>query len=89
VQLFVQFAKGDEVFLMQKHFCATRAIVCGFPGKDLFHGAYLTNDLYKLEVDAMMLPDAPLPFPNYKDEYVQLCLKQVQGQFTLWESALM
>jgi hypothetical protein len=89
VQLVVQFAIGDEVFLMHKHFCAARAVVCGLPGKDLVHGAYLTDDVYKVEVHAVMLPDAPLPFPNYKDEHAQLCLKQAQGQFTIWESALM
>jgi hypothetical protein len=28
-------------------------------------------------------------FPNYKDELTQLLLNQLQGQFTLWESAMM
>jgi hypothetical protein len=89
VQLVVQFAKGDEMFLMHKHFYAARAIICGFIGKYLLHGAYIRYGVYKLEVHAMMLLNAPLPFPNYKDEPIQLCLKQAQGQFTLWENALM
>jgi hypothetical protein len=74
---------------MHKPFCVARVVVYGLPGKYLFHGAYLIDGVYKVEVDAMMLPNVPLPFPNYKDELAQLCLKQVQGQFTLWESALM
>jgi hypothetical protein len=77
VQLVVQFAKGDEVLLMHKPFCVARAVICGLPRKYLFHGAYLTNVVYKVEVHVMMLPDVPLPFPNYKDEHAQLCLKQL------------
>jgi hypothetical protein len=89
VQLVVQFAIGDKVFLMHTSFCVARVVVCGLPRKYLFHGAYLINGVYKVEVHTMMLPNAPLPFPNYKHEFAQLCLKQAQGQFTLWESALM
>jgi hypothetical protein len=79
---------GDEVFLMHKCFCATRTIVCGVQG-NFFHGAKIVYGVYKVEVKALMLPNAPLIFPNYKDELTQLLLNQLQGQFTLWESAMM
>ncbi len=79
---------GDEVFFMHKCFCVARAIVCGVPG-NLFHGAKIVDGVYKVEVKALMLPDAPLIFQNYKDEPTQLLLKQMQGQFTLWESDMM
>ncbi len=64
------------------------AIVFGVP-RDLFHGAKIVDGLYEVEVYGLMLPDAPLPFPNYKDHPLQLLLKQIQGQFTLLDSAMM
>jgi hypothetical protein len=85
----VQFAIGDEVFLMHKPFCVARAIICGLLGKYLFHGAYFTDGVYKVEVHVVMLLNAPSPFPNHKDEPTQLCLKQAQCQFKIWENALM
>jgi hypothetical protein len=60
---------------MHKHFCASRVVVSELLGKDLFHGAYFTYYVYKVEVCAMMMSDAPLPFANYKDEPAQLYLK--------------
>jgi hypothetical protein len=58
---------GDEMFFMHKHICAIRAIVCGVPG-NLFHGSKIIDGVHKMEVTTVMLPDAPLIFPNYKDE---------------------
>jgi hypothetical protein len=43
----------------------------------------------KVEVLGVMLAYAPLPFPNNKNEYPQLFVKQTQGQFALWENAQM
>ncbi len=57
--------------------------------RDLFHGAQIVDGLYKVEVSGLMLLDALLHFPNFKDDLLQLLLKQVQGQFTLWDSAMM
>jgi hypothetical protein len=67
---------------------ATNVVVSRILG-DLFHGAQIENGLYKVEVFGLMLLDAPLPFLNYKDDPLQLFLKQVQGQFTLWDNAMM
>jgi hypothetical protein len=67
---------------------ATSALVSGILG-DLFHGAQIVDGMYKVEVFGLMLLDAPLPFLNYKDDPLQLLLKQVQGQFTLWDNAMM
>ncbi len=91
--MFVQFTLGELVFLLHK--CeldgmgtfATSAIIFGILG-DLFHGRQIVDGLYKVEVFGLMLLDAPLPFPKYKD-CLQLLLKQVQGQFTLWDSVMM
>ncbi len=92
--MFVQFTLGELVFLLHK--CeldgmgtfATSAIIFGILG-DLFHGRQIVDGLYKVEVFGLMLLDAPLPFLNYKDDPLQLFLKQVQGQFTLWDNAMM
>ncbi len=65
---------GDEIFFMHKCFCVTRAIVCGVQG-NFFHGAKIVDGVYKVEVEALMLPNAPLIFPNYKNEPAQLLLK--------------
>jgi hypothetical protein len=67
---------------------AASAVVSRVLG-DLFHGAPIANGLYKVEVSRLMLLDAPLHFPNYKYDPLQLLLKQVQGQFTLWDNAMM
>jgi len=61
---------------------ATNVVNSGVPG-DLFHGRKIANGLYKVEVSWLM------PFLNYKDDPLQLLLKQVQGQFTFWDSAMM
>jgi hypothetical protein len=66
---------------------ATSVVISRVPG-DLFDRAQIVDGLYKVEVFGLMLLDAPLPFPNYKDDPLQL-LKQVQGQFTLWDNAMM
>jgi hypothetical protein len=60
---------------------AASAVVYKDPG-DSFHGTHFDDGLYKLEVRGLMLLDAPLPFPNHKDDLPQLELKQVQGQIT-------
>ncbi len=67
---------------------AASAVVYKVPG-DSFHGTQIDNGLYKVEVRGLMLLDVPLPFPNHKDDPPQLELKQVQGQITLWSSAIM
>jgi hypothetical protein len=76
------------VFLLHKHQVAT-CIVCGVPRKYLFNGIKIVDNVYKVEMCGMVLPNAPFPFPNFKDELAQLLLKQVQGQSTLRESAMM
>ncbi len=55
---------------------ATNAVISRVP-RDLFHGGQIANGLYKVEVSKLMLPNAPLHFPNYKDDPFQLLLKQV------------
>jgi hypothetical protein len=56
--------------------------------RDLFHGKEIV-DRVKVEVQGLMLLDAPQPFPNYNDLPTQLLFKQVYGQFILWESTMM
>jgi hypothetical protein len=46
---------------------ATSVVIFGILG-NLFHGGQIVDGLYKVEVFGLMLPDAPLPFPNYKDD---------------------
>jgi hypothetical protein len=67
---------------------AASAIICGVPG-DTFHGSIIGDGVDKVEVLGVMLAYAPLPFPNNKNEYPQLFVKQTQGQFALWENAQM
>ncbi len=92
--MFVQFTLGEMVFLLHK--CKldgmgtpVAIVVVSRVLGDLFHGAQIVDGLYKVEVFGLMFLDAPLPFPNYKDDPLQLLRKQVQGQFTLWDNAMM
>ncbi len=92
--MFVKFTISEMVFLLHK--CKPdgmgtpiASVVVFVVLRDLFHGVQIVDDLYKVEVFGLMFPDAPLPFPNYKDDPLQLVLKQVQGQFTLWDNAMM
>jgi hypothetical protein len=62
----VQFAKGDLVFLMNKHhtsgttngqgkhFIARCGVVYGVAG-DMFHGVPIGDGVYKVEVQGVML----------------------------------
>jgi hypothetical protein len=86
--LFIEFAIGKMVFLLNKHTPTTSVIVSRVLG-DLFHGKEIVYGVYKVEVQGLMFPDAPLPFPNHNTSLAQLLFKQVCGQFTLWESAMM
>ncbi len=45
--------------------------------RDLFHGKEIVDWMYKVEVQGLMLLDAPQPFPNYNDLPTQLLFKQV------------
>jgi hypothetical protein len=62
------------VFLLYKCIRAANEIVRGVPS-DTFHGSRIGNGVYKVEVQGVMLADAPLPFPNNKDEPPQLFVK--------------
>ncbi len=78
--VFVQFTLGEMAFLLHK--CkpdgmgtlATSALIFGVR-RDLFHRGQIANGLYKVEVSWLMLLDALSPFPNYKDDPLQLLLK--------------
>jgi hypothetical protein len=74
------------VFLLHKHQVATCSRV---PRKYLFIVVKIVDSVYKVEMCGLVLPNTPLPFPNFKDELAQLLLKQVQGQSTLRESVMM
>jgi hypothetical protein len=74
--------------LLYKHIPVANEIVRGVP-RDTFHGSKIGNGVYKVEVQGVMLANAPLPFPNNKDEPPQLFVNQAQGQFALWESGQM
>ncbi len=76
------------MFVLYKHMHVASGVVSKFP-RDLFHGKFFVDGVYKVEVQGLMLSDAPLPFPNYIDLHTQLLPKQVCGQFILWESAMM
>jgi hypothetical protein len=77
------------VFLLHKHQVATCSIVCKVLRKYLFNGVKIVDNVYKVEMCGLVLPNAPLLFPNLKDVLAQLLLKQVQCQSTLWENAMM
>jgi hypothetical protein len=86
--LFVQFTIGEMVFLLHKHTHVANVVIFGVVG-NLFHAKEIVDGVYKVEVQGLMLLDASFPFPNYNDSFGQLLFKQVCGQFTLWESAMM
>jgi hypothetical protein len=65
------------------------SIVCRVLRKYLFNRVKIVDSVYKVEMCGLVLPNAPFPFPNFRDVLAQLLLKQVQGQSTLWESATM
>ncbi len=48
-------------------------VVFGLLGKDIFHGAQIRDNVYKVEVKFILLLEAPLPFPNHNDDPPQLC----------------
>lgn len=49
----------------------TSVVVFGVWG-DLFHETQIDDGLYKVEVCGLKLLDAPLLFPNHKDDPLQL-----------------
>jgi hypothetical protein len=55
----------------------------------MFHGVPIGDGVYNVEVQGVMLPETSLMFPNSKDDLPQLLFKDVKGQFTLWEGAIM
>ncbi len=55
---------------MKGHNIAASVIVVNVAKTILFHGANIQGGVYKVEVREVMLPDTPLPFPNYNDEHV-------------------
>jgi hypothetical protein len=60
--------------LLYKHIPVASAIVCGVP-RDTFHGSTIGDGVYKVEIQGVMLVDAPLPFPNNKNESLQVFVK--------------
>lgn len=76
------------VFLLHKHILVANVVIFGVLG-NLFHAKEIVDGVYKVEVRGLMFPNAPLPFPNHNNSLAQLLFKQVCGQFTLWESAMM
>jgi hypothetical protein len=62
------------VFLLYKHILVANEIVHGVP-RDTFHGFKIGDGVYKVEVQGVILADAPLPFLNNKDEPPQLFVK--------------
>ncbi len=87
-KLFIQFAIGKMVFLLNKR-TPTTSVVVSRVLRDLFHGKEIVDGVYKVEVQGLMFPYAPLLFPNHNNSLEQLLFEQVCGQFNLWESAMM
>jgi hypothetical protein len=96
----VQFVKGDSMFLMSKHHTSGTIggqskhliVRCGIVSgvaSDMFHGVPIGNGVHKVEMQGVVLPKTFLMFSNSKDDLPQLLLKDVKGQFTLWEGASM
>jgi hypothetical protein len=56
---------------------------------DMFHEVIIADGVYKVEVWGVMLPETTLFQPNLKDDPPQLLLKDMKGQFTLWQGANM
>lgn len=61
------------MFLMNKRQLVGSVVVFGILGKDIFHGAQIRDNVYKVEVKFILLLEAPLPFPNHNDDPPQLC----------------
>jgi hypothetical protein len=53
----------------------------------MFHGAFIVDGVYKVEVHGVILLKTTLFQPNFKDDPPQQLLKDVKGQFTLLEGA--
>ncbi len=84
--LHVQFAIGEQVFLMSKcHILAsiivscsgkchiaTSGVIFGVVG-DMFHGTLIINGVYKVEVQGVTLRETTLFQPNFKDDLPQGC----------------
>lgn len=75
----MQFGIGDSMFLLNKRQIAGSAIVFGPPKKDMFHGVEIKEGVYKVEMKFVLIPRAPLPFLDYGDDSLQLCVKQVRN----------
>jgi hypothetical protein len=67
---------------------AASSVVSSVVG-NMFHGVLIADGVYKVEVWVVMLPETTLFQPNLKDDPPQLLLKDVKGQFTLWQGANM
>ncbi len=71
-----------------KRHIATNGVISGVVG-DMFHGALIADGVYKVEVQGVTFLKTTLFQPNFKGDHPQLLLKNVKGQFTLWEGANM
>jgi hypothetical protein len=63
---------------------AASGVVFGVVG-DMFHGTIVIDGVYKVGVQGVTIRETTLFQLNFKDDLSQLLLKDVKGQFTLWE----
>jgi hypothetical protein len=75
---------SEIVFGSGKCHITTNGVVFGVAG-DMFHGTLIIDGVYKVEVQGVTFRETTLFQPNFEDDLTQLLLKNVKGQFTLWE----
>jgi hypothetical protein len=63
---------------------AASGVVFGVVG-DMFHGSLIIDGVYKVDVYGVTLHETTLFQPHFKEDLPQLLLKDVKGQFTIWE----
>jgi len=71
----VQFDIGDSMFLMSQCHVASNAIFFGVQGKIYFMGLKLRMVCIRWKSKFVMVPKAPLPFPNYHNEPTLIVFK--------------
>ena len=83
---FVQYALGDEVFLMNPRAIRHKAAIgkiSGMPGKHKFHFQDIPENWLKIDVHEILIPGVKLMFPSRDDE--QDKIEDVKGTATLWD----
>jgi hypothetical protein len=72
------------MFLMMNTQIVGSAVVFGLPRKYMYHGAQISQGVYKVDAKFVLMLETPLPFPNHHDDPSQEFLAHVKNQFTLW-----